>query len=104
MLHAMKKLLLLYIIAQSTLSRAEQPIVNFNTCTAEQQELGLCQKLVTDLKDENALLGQKIYILTKQRDAAEAEAARSSNPLLPTWTWVLIGAAVGAGAVIAIKH
>lgn len=99
----LRKMTLLWMLASTV--RAEHPaVVNFTTCSLEQEQLGLCQKLVTDLKSENELLGQKINILTKQRDAAEAEAVKASNPLLPTWTWVIIGAAIGGATVLVIKH
>jgi hypothetical protein len=92
------KMLLVSLMLTTTLVAEQQ-------CTLEQEQLGLCQKLNTDLKTENELLGQKVSILTKQRDAAEAEADKASNPLLPTWTWVLLGVAVGGVTAAAIiKH
>jgi hypothetical protein len=97
-----KMRMILISLTLTTTLVAESP-VNFTTCTLEQQQLGLCQNLVKDLKNENELLGQKISTLTKQRDAAEAEAAKTSSPLLPTWAWVVLGAAVGGTAIAIIK-
>lgn len=97
MLNKMKMLLIICMLVQISI-KAE------SSCSTVQTELGLCQKLTNDLKTTNSLLEQKVSILTRQRDAAEAEVARTSNPLLPTWTWVIIGVAVGAGTIIAIKH
>jgi hypothetical protein len=79
--------------------------VNFVTCNDEQKALGLCQQLVKDLDNENALLKQKIGTLVEQRDEAEKALEKATQPaFIPAWGWVVIGAVLGVGTYAAIRH
>lgn len=101
----MYKRVVTLLISLSLCIPALSKTVNFVDCSIEQKQLGLCQQLVKDLDSENALLKQKIELLTKQRDMATNEAAKDSEPpIVPGWALILIGVVVGAGTYAAIRR
>lgn len=92
----LKKTALLLMILSLSIRAAD--------CTTTQVQLGLCQQLVKDLGTENALLQQKIGILTKQRDDTNLALAKATEPaIIPGWGWLLIGLAAGAGTYAIIR-
>jgi hypothetical protein len=86
---------------------ADPATVNFlmANCTAEQNALDACNKLVKDLDTENFVLRQEIGVIVKERDSATASLEKATEPrLLPNWAWFLIGAGLGAGIYAAVRH
>jgi|SRR5271165_533176 len=99
-----KLLIVLLLLLKCTSLKAEAFVVNQN-CTEQQKSLGLCLKVVDDLKNENRLLNQKVIVLEKQRDDAQDDLVKASAPpLLPVWSWFVIGGVVGGAATLALSH
>lgn len=95
------------LLMSLSMSLLAQPPINFiaTDCTVQQKQVGLCEKLVKDLDTENALLKQKIDLLTTQRDANNTALEKATQPaIIPGWGWLLIGVAAGAGTYAIIRR
>lgn len=95
------------LLVSLAMSLQAQPQVNFSVgdCTKQQEQVGLCEKLVKDLDTENVLLKQKIELLTKQRDANNTALEKATRPaIIPRWGWLLLGVVAGAGTYAIIRR
>lgn len=64
--------------------------------------LNKCQSYNLKLEENIKLKDEKITVLLRQRDEA-LKLASDSQPLLPAWTYVVIGMAAGSLLVIGLK-
>lgn len=75
------------------------------SCSQTANALSSCNKYVHALEDQSALQLKEIATLKDVNTQLEIQLDKtSSNPILPSWAWFLIGAGAGVTGTLLLKH